>query len=216
MERSLSQRIRETDELSEELQNEQREIEYRLTELKVEPLNLLGSQNQLRHRLASLKQELYENFRNYTETLPVKITADNEEFHGLFAGDQWRENSSFLKKKSELLKNLEIHLLEERFKMEIVENYLKKEYEVVKVKKIELAEASGRYAMMEEYEVQLQRESELLEKKRQDFEQQKRVAMKTQHIFTEYLRIIHSLGSSTVTLPLQLTVSAIYQQLSVL
>lgn len=51
-----------------------------------------------------------------------------------------------------MLKNLELNLLEEKFKMEIVENYIKKEYDNLSIEKEEIEQAKSNKRLLEQFE----------------------------------------------------------------
>lgn len=59
--------------------------------------------------------------------------------------------------------NLEIHLMEERYKMEIVEDYLKKEYDQIQVDRKDVDNQKLKYSMVENYEKAIQEENKILE-----------------------------------------------------
>ena len=63
---------------------------------------------------------------------------ENHQFYDLF--QNWSDEPEELEKRAGLLKTFEIHLLEERFKTEIVENYLRREFDSVREEKQELDE----------------------------------------------------------------------------
>ncbi|KAL4477774.1 hypothetical protein ABPG72_018948 [Tetrahymena utriculariae] len=171
LEEQLNSKINQYEEIIQDIKNQEQELDFRIKEIKFEPLNLLGSKEQLRQRLANMKKEIYENFIHYAENLPnqeSQFKTDNNQFYILF--QNWEENPQFLKRKSEILKNLEVQLLEERFKMEIVENYLKKEYEIMKKQKEDYAQLQQKQLMIQQYEQNLKQEGELLEQKQKNLE----------------------------------------------
>ena len=76
-------------------------------------------------------------------------------------------NQTALEKKSLMLNNLEAYLLEEKMKMEIVEDYIKREYKQIQNERENLEMKNAKYKFLEFNEQKLNAEKESLVRDRE-------------------------------------------------